>query len=162
MLSVTLLPWLFSEVPQASLGLIVIVAAAGLVNVEDFRRVADVQERDFLLAAAGFTAVIFLGPLAGILVAAGLSMLVLMYQVNHPPVFAVAPPSQRSNGPEAQAAYDDILILRIEGGVYFANAERIADAVQKHAAEAPRNLASGDDRSLRHAGPRVHSAGNPV
>lgn len=83
-LALTLLAPLFSLMPQATLGAIVIFAASGLLKPREFRRISAVRARDGVLALAALLAVPLLGALNGILVAALLSLLTLLYQANHP------------------------------------------------------------------------------
>jgi MFS superfamily sulfate permease-like transporter len=77
--------------------------------------------------------VLALGTLDGILVAIVASLLTLMYQANRPPVYALGrKPGTDAFRPLAPEHPDDecfpgLLILRTEGRVYFANAQRIGD-----------------------------------
>ena len=66
-LALTVLAPVFGDVPQAALGVIICVAAAGLVVPHDLVTIRKVSSRDFILASVAAASVIFLGPLIGML-----------------------------------------------------------------------------------------------
>jgi sulfate permease, SulP family len=91
--------------------------------------------------------VVFLGSLRGILVAVVVSLLGLLYESNHPRVYALGrkpgTDAFRPISPErAQVeTFPGLLILRTEGRIYFANAQRIGDKMWPMVREAkPRVL----------------------
>jgi SulP family sulfate permease len=77
--------------------------------------------------------VVLLGSLRGILLAVIVSLLGLLYEANHPLVYVLG----RKRGTDAfrpltpehksDETFPGLLILRTEGRVYFANAQRIGD-----------------------------------
>jgi SulP family sulfate permease len=75
--------------PQATLGALVLVAAAGLIKVGEFRAIEEISNRELAWALVAFAGVIVLGTLEGILVAIAVSLLNLIYQAEHPPVYDV-------------------------------------------------------------------------
>ena len=120
---------LVSLLPQAVLGALVLVAAAGLVKVSEFQEIARISKRELIWALVAFAGVVLLGTLEGILVAVGLSLLVLIYQANHPPVYEVG----RKPGTDMYRATVDhpddetvsgLLVLRTEGSLHFASSPR--------------------------------------
>ena len=118
-----------SLMPEATLGALVLVAAAGLVKVGEFQRIARFRSFELLWALAAFAGVVVLGTLQGILAAVLLSMLVLIYYVNRPPVYAVGrKPGTDVFRPLADHPGDEtfpgLLLLRSEGMLYFASAPR--------------------------------------
>jgi MFS superfamily sulfate permease-like transporter len=88
---------------------------------------------EFLWAVVAMAGVVLLGTLNGILVAVVVSVLVLFYQANRPPVYVLG--RKRGTGAFAPFAPDNpeietfpgLLILRTEGRVHFANAHRVGD-----------------------------------
>ena len=72
-----------SLMPEAALGALVLVAAAGLIKVGEFRAIARIRKIEFWWAIVAFTGVILLGTLEGILVAVITSLLNLIHQANH-------------------------------------------------------------------------------
>jgi high affinity sulfate transporter 1 len=129
-LALTLFAPLFSLLPQATLGATVLVAALGLVKLNNFRRIAAVRRRDVMLAIFAALAVVLLGPLQGIMVAVMLSMLTLLYELNHPQMYVLG----RKHGstifrdlahhPEDET-FPGLLIVHPVGRIYFANVERV-------------------------------------
>jgi MFS superfamily sulfate permease-like transporter len=75
-----------SLMPEAALGALVLVAAAGLINVGEFQAIARIRKVEFWWAIIAFAGVVLLGTLEGILVAVIASLLNLIHQANHPPV----------------------------------------------------------------------------
>ena len=85
-LTVRFLTPLFEDLPQATLGAVVIVAVTGLVDLAALRRVRQLRVRDFRLALVALAGVLVLGVLQGVLVAVVVSMITLIHGVNHPPI----------------------------------------------------------------------------
>lgn len=154
-LGLTLLAPLFSLLPQATLGAVVFVAALGLVQLTSFRRIAVVRRRDALLAVAAGLAVLFLGPLEGILVAVILSLLTLLFELNHPQVYVMG----RKQGTDDfrdlrhhphDETFAGLLIVHPVGRLYFANAARVHERVMElvQAAETPVRVLMLDASSI--------------
>jgi sulfate permease, SulP family len=123
---------LIALMPQATLAAIVIVYSIGLIKPAEFRAILKVRRNEFIWAMAALVGVVLLGTLKGILVAIVVSLVGLAYQVADPPVHELG----RKRGtnvfrPQSEEHTDDetfpgLLIIRLEGRVFFANAERIA------------------------------------
>jgi len=128
---------LIALMPEAALGALVLVAAAGLINVQAFKSIASVRKTEFWWAIITFVGVVLLGTLEGILVAVVISMLALMYQTNHPPVYALGrkPGTNVFRPLSDKHAKDEtlpgLLLVRPEGRIYFANASRVGDKLQQ-------------------------------
>jgi high affinity sulfate transporter 1 len=123
---------LISLMPQATLGALVLVAAVGLIKIDDFRAIGRVSRRDLVWALVAFVGVVLLGTLEGILVAVAVSLLVLIIQANHPPVYEVG----RKPGTDIYRPMVDhpeyetlpgLLILRTEGRMHFASSPRATE-----------------------------------
>ena len=108
LLTVLFLTGLFEELPQASLGAVVIVAAAGLVDLEAIRALGRIRASAIVLASATVLGVLLLGVLDGVLIGVLLSMLGLFALLNRPEIVIADRPG-------------DVLVARIGGPVYFAN-----------------------------------------
>ena len=115
-LVLTVLTGVLEDLAQATLGALVIVAAAGLIKPADLRMIARVRTRDFALALVALAGVLVLGVLDGILVAVFVSIIVLLYQANRPPVDVV--------GEE-----EGVLVLRPRGRLHFANMRRTSERI---------------------------------
>jgi MFS superfamily sulfate permease-like transporter len=126
---------LISLMPVATLGALVLVAAAGLIKVGEFRAIAHIRRIELWWSIFAFAGVIILGTLEGILVAVVVSMLDIIYQANHPPVYVVG----RKPGTDVFRPLDDhpddetfpgLLMLRTEGRIYFASAPRVREKMR--------------------------------
>jgi len=120
---------LIGRMPQATRGARVLVAAAGLIKVGEFQRIARFRRMELGWALAALAGVVMLGTLKGIVAAVMLSMLALIYYGNRPPVYAVGrKPGTDVFRPLADHPDDEtfpgLLMLRSEGILYFASAPR--------------------------------------
>ena len=156
-----LLP-LFHDLPEAVLGAIVIAAVAHLIDVRALRRLRRVDATDFLLALTCFAGVLVFGILMGLVIAVVVSLLALVFRAYRPSSAVlgrapgtVADPALRYCGVEDHPEYETIpglVILRLDGELFFANARWFQDAV--------RALAEGQTPPVRevliHAGAVPH------
>ena len=117
---------LVSLIPQPALAVLVIVAAGGLIKIDDFQAIARYRKLELIWALTAFIGVLVLGTLEGILVAVVLSVLMLLHAANHPPAYAVG----RKPGTEIFRSLEDfpddetfpgLLIMRTEGWLNFAS-----------------------------------------
>ena len=134
--------------PQATLAAIVIVYSIGLIQPEEFRAIVEVRRTEFAWAVIALAAVVLLGTLKGIVVAIIVSLLALLQQTADPPVYVLGrkPGTNvfrpRSKEHPEDETYPGLLILRLEGRVFFANARRIGDKMRPLIEEAqPRVVA---------------------
>jgi high affinity sulfate transporter 1 len=119
--------------PQAALAAVVVAYSVDLVKPAEFSEIRRVRRVEFRWALVAFLGVVLLGTLKGILVAVIVSIVALAHQAYSPPVYVLG----RKRGthvfrPLSQAHPDDetfpgLLILRTEGRVFFANAQRIGE-----------------------------------
>jgi MFS superfamily sulfate permease-like transporter len=122
-----------SLMPAAALGALVLVAAAGLIKVGEFRAIARIRKIEFWWAIIALAGVVLLGTLEGILVAVIASLLNLIHQANHPPVY----PLGRKPGTDVfrplsaehpeDETFPGLLMARTEGRMHFASAPRTGD-----------------------------------
>ena len=122
---------LVALMPQAILAAVVVATTAILLNPKDFRAIARIRHMELWWALASFAGVVILGTLPGILIAVAISLLVLLYQANHPPVYALGrKPGTNIFRPLSSENPDDetipgLLIIRTEGRMTFASAPRV-------------------------------------
>lgn len=154
-LALTLLAPVFSLLPQATLGAMVLVVALGLVRLGTFRRIATVRRRDAGLAIVAAVAVLFLGALEGILVAVALSILTLFYELNHPQVYVMGRKHGSADFRDLEhhpqdETYPGLLIVHPVGRIYFANVERVNNRIQEliQAAQTPVKILLLDASSI--------------
>jgi MFS superfamily sulfate permease-like transporter len=143
-----LLAPLLSLLPQAVLAAIVIVYSAGLIQPAEFASIRRVRRMEFRWAMAAFLGVLAFGTLQGIVVAIVLSLVGLASQSANPNVYVVGRKRGtdlfRPLSPEHpdDETFEGLLILRPEGRLFFANAQRVADRIKTLVAEhKPRVLA---------------------
>jgi SulP family sulfate permease len=126
-LTLLVLAPLVSLIPDPALAALVLAAAAGLINVGEFRAIGRYRTTELIWALVAFGGVLLLGTLEGILVAVALSVLMLLHAANHPPAYAVG----RKAGTDIFRSLEDhpddetfpgLLIMRTEGRMNFANA----------------------------------------
>ena len=133
---------LIGLMPQATLAAVVVVYSLGLIKPAEFRSILRVRRTEFVWALAAFAGVMAFGTLKGILVAIILSLLALAHQVADPPVHVLGrKPGTNVFRPRTKEHPEDetfpgLLIVRPEGRVFFANAERIGQKIQAYASEA--------------------------
>ena len=121
--------------PQATLAAVVAVPCAGMIRVREFRAILRVRAMEFSWAVAAVIGVVLVGTLRGILVAVVLSLLALIYHGNRRPVFVLGrkPGTDvfrpRSEEHPEDETFPGLLMLKTEGLIHFANAQRIGDLV---------------------------------
>jgi high affinity sulfate transporter 1 len=119
--------------PKAALAAVVIATSIGLIKPADFAEIRRVRNKEFRWAAVAFAGVLVLGTLKGILVAVIVSLVSLASQVYNPAVYALGRKRGTDVFRQVTAEHPDdeqwpgLLMLRVEGRLFFANAERVAD-----------------------------------
>jgi sulfate permease, SulP family len=131
-LTLLVLAPVFDDLAQATLGALVVVAAYGLIDVAGLARIRRLRTRDFALAVVALAGVLVFGSLPGVLTGVLLSVLVVFYESNRPPLVQLG--RKRSTGELRDLAdhpgdepVAELLILRPVGTIYFANARRVLD-----------------------------------
>ena len=119
--------------PQAVLAAIVVFYSVELVSLAEFRAIARVRRMELVWSIAAFAGVVLLGTLEGITVAVVMSLVALAQQTNHPPVYVVGRKPgtnvfrQRTDRHPEDESIPGLLLIRVEGRIYFGNAERVMD-----------------------------------
>ena len=133
---------LIGRMPQATLAAVVVVYSVGLIKPIEFRSILRVRSTEFYWALAACAGVIALGTLKGIVIAIILSLVALAYQVADPPVYVLGrKPGTNVFRPRSKEHPEDetfpgLLLLRPEGRIFFANAERVGQKIRAFADEA--------------------------
>ncbi|WP_030920223.1 SulP family inorganic anion transporter [Streptosporangium amethystogenes] len=124
-----------APLPTAVLGGIVLTIAARLVDVHGLAAIWRASRPEFALACVTMLVAVGLGIMQSVLAAVVISILLLLHQVDNPPIYPLG------RDPESGAYRDlrrhpsdetepGLLIVRIESRLYFANARRVADRVR--------------------------------
>ncbi len=117
--------------PQATLAAVVVVPCAGMIRPQEFRAILQIRAMEFSWAIAALAGVVLLGTLKGIFVAVVLSLLALIHHANRRPVFVLGrKPGTDVFRPQSKEHPEDetfpgLLLLKTEGVLHFANAQRI-------------------------------------
>jgi high affinity sulfate transporter 1 len=151
MLTLLFLTGFFESLPVATLAAIVIAALIDLIDLaalRDFYRVYSSRlgraygfaaRADFIGAVAAMLGVMIFGVLAGLFTGVLISLLLLLYRASRPPVTELGRVpgisghfSDLDRHPDNRRV-EGITVLRIEGGLFFANAGAIAAEVRSAA-----------------------------
>jgi high affinity sulfate transporter 1 len=136
LVTMLLLAPIISLMPDATLAAVVIVYSIGLIKPAEFRTILSVRRTEFFWAVTALAGVVLLGTLQGIVVAIVVSLVALAYQTANPPVHVLGrKPGTNVFRPRSKEHPEDetfpgLLLLRLEGRVFFANAERIAEKIR--------------------------------
>jgi sulfate permease, SulP family len=143
LLTLLVLAPLFSALPKAVLGALIIEAVVmGMMDLPEMRRLARVQRFDFWIAVAAIAATLLVGVLAGVLVGIGLSLLWLISVATRPPM----PLLGREPGTQVFRELDEhpedkslpgVVVLRLDGGLFFATSDALEDRIREVALSAP-------------------------
>jgi sulfate permease, SulP family len=138
---------LFEQLPEAVLAAVVIAAVVELVDIPALRRLYRVwtpqlagvygwsARADFLAALAALLGVLVFDTLPGLFIGIAVSLVLLLYRASRPHIARLAP------GADAGAWLDldrhpdltpdpAVLVLRVESGLFFANADAVRDHVR--------------------------------
>jgi MFS superfamily sulfate permease-like transporter len=125
---------LLENLPKAVLAAVVLTAVSGLLDFPAMLRMWRVSRLDFYAAAIALGAVLLLGILQGILLAAVASILMLMARISQPHVaFLGRIPGTNNYSDLARHPDNEVLhgviVFRPEGSIIYANAEAILESV---------------------------------
>ncbi|WP_254546251.1 SulP family inorganic anion transporter [Halomarina pelagica] len=120
----------FSNLPNAVLAAIVVVAVGRLVDVRGIRRVYRVNPTEFPVVVAGFLGVLLFGMLAGVLVGVLVSALIVLGHAAYPhtAVLGRVPGTDLFADHERHPEYDPIegvLVYRAGAELFYANAKTV-------------------------------------
>jgi MFS superfamily sulfate permease-like transporter len=152
-LTLLFLTGLFENLPQATLAAVVIAAVIELADLpalatlyriatRELRGIYGIAARpDFIAAVAALAGVLVFDTLPGLFIGIVVSLLLLLYRASRPHVAVLGQvpgtPGQYGDiqrHPENELE-PGIALLRVEGGLFFANADTVRAAVRAHAAE---------------------------
>ena len=143
---------LFEDLPEATLAAVVIAAVIELVDIAALRgfyalytrrlgRIYGVASRpDFIAAVAAMLGVLVFDTLPGLVIGIIVSLLLLLYRSSKPYVAELGRVDtaggrqygDRNRHPENRAI-QGVSVLRVESGLFFANADAVRQAIKAHA-----------------------------
>ena len=133
---------LFSDLPKAVLAAVIIDAVVfGMIDVAELRRLYRVTRFDFWIAVAAILAVLSAGVLAGVVLGVILSLGWLIYVATQPPMPLLGREPDTEVFRDIEDNPDDempegIVVLRLDGGLFFATAEALENRVREPARRA--------------------------
>jgi SulP family sulfate permease len=157
------------HLPQAVLAAIIVVAVLGLIDFATIRHAWQAHRHDGICAIVTFVATLAFAPHldVGILVGAGLAVLLFLYRTMSPRVTV----RYHRAGVQGDDSDPGVVGIRFDGRLYFANVPAFEQAVLEAAADHPRASsllvagdgineidASGEDM-LRHLHQRLQANG---
>ena len=119
--AIALLP-LFRDLPQATLGAVVISAVLGFINLPALARIRRLRRDSFVIALVALAAVLVLGVLKGLIVGVVISAGMLLVRTSRPGASVRAEPG--------------LLVYRLDAPLLYVNAKRLRDAVQAQVGDA--------------------------
>ncbi len=140
-LTLVILMPLFQNLPQATLGAIVIYAMTGMLKPGYFRRLYRVSKLEFAYASAAFLGELIFGVLEGVLMGVMLSLLALIHHASRPGTAVIGGiPGEEtyrdiSLHPEAETI-PGLLIFRFDAALMFPNADYFSAELKRYLSEA--------------------------
>ncbi|HXF66961.1 MAG TPA: SulP family inorganic anion transporter [Burkholderiales bacterium] len=134
---------LLYHLPQATLAAIIIMAVANLINVKAMVHAWKAHRHDGMAAAVTFAATLAFAPHldAGILIGAGLAIVLYLYRSMRPRVAVLG---RHADGTLRDARLYDlptsehVIAVRFDGSLYFANVPYFENALLEQAARHPK------------------------
>jgi MFS superfamily sulfate permease-like transporter len=142
LITLLFLTGLFEALPQATLGGVVIVAAAGLVDIDALRSLGRIRGTAVVLGSVTLLGVLALGVLKGVLIGVIASLGALVAALNRPQIEVLGRRPGRDSWRDL-GQYPDgetetaTLVTRIGGPVYFANVTRVHSLLVESVDAAP-------------------------
>jgi high affinity sulfate transporter 1 len=141
---------LFEDLPEATLGAVVIASLLELVDVgalvklyrlstRQLGRIYGIAARpDFIAAMAAMFGVLIFDTLPGLFIGIAVSLVLLVYRVSHPHVATLGQVPGSDEYTDIDRNPDNtidpkIAVIRVEGGLFFANADGVAASIRAHA-----------------------------
>ncbi len=141
-LTLLILAPLFSDLPKSVLAALIIDAVVfGMMDVKEMRRLRRVARVDFWIALSAVLGVVAAGVLAGVIIGVVLSLGWLVYIATTPniPVLGRRPESEvfqsLTHHPDGES-YPGLLVLRFDGGLFFATTGALTDRLRELAQDA--------------------------
>jgi SulP family sulfate permease len=142
LLTILFLAGLFADLPEATLGAIVIWAVSGMIDFGRVMQYRRARSLEFWAALGALLGVVLIEILPGVAIGVALSFVLLIHAIDHPHIAVLGRSSDGSRFADLQ---DDpgaipipgVLIQRFEAELIFANAELFQDDVlaRVHAAD---------------------------
>ena len=129
---------LMNNLPEPLLAAVVLIAVGGLIRPRELWHLYRVSRMEFRVAMVATVGVLAFGILKGVLLAAIFSILLLLRRASHPKI-AVLGKLRGTDGFADSARYPEsetiphVLVLRVEAGLFYFNAQNVKNEVLEHA-----------------------------
>ena len=125
---------LFAPLPKSALAGVIIVVGVGLIHPAEFRSLARIARSEAILALLAATIVVFVGMLAGVIVVAILSLLLLAQRAAQPRTVMLVrvPGTDTYRAAEANpdgSAEPGLVLYRFDAPLFFANVDILGDEI---------------------------------
>lgn len=132
---------LFYYLPRAVLAAIIIVAVLPLVDLKAIRRTFIYSKADFMAMAITIALVLLAGVEVGVMAGVGLSIALFLWKTSHPHVAVVGlvPGTEHFRNVRRHTVITSpqVLSVRIDESLYFANARYLVDVIYDEAVRQP-------------------------
>ena len=127
---------LIEPLPKAALGVIIIVAALGLIDLRGMWRLRHVRDAEVALALSAFAGVLLFGVLGGVAIAIALSVGVFLYRAARPHDAVLGAVADIDGYHDIERFTDaqtipGLLIYRFDAPPFFVNAEYLRQRVRE-------------------------------
>jgi MFS superfamily sulfate permease-like transporter len=135
----------FGHLPQPVLAALVLLSVVKLVSPKEFRYLYRVSRLEFWVAFVALVGVLILGILQGVVLAVVFSLFLLLKRAAHPRVVLLGyMPGTRSfaevlRHPQCEHI-SEVMVARVEGGLFYFNADYVRSEVLRMAAAQPQPL----------------------
>ena len=125
---------LFTNLPEAALGAIVVVEVSGMMKVGELRRLARLRRSDFVPGMVALFGVLVFDVLRGLLIAVVASIGMVIWRASQPKLSVLGRKLETLQFAEigredATLAIPGLLIMRPEEGIFFANAAPLHEEI---------------------------------
>lgn len=127
--------------PKASLAAIIIVAGQSLIETKEAKWLYRVKRDEFYVWLASFVLTVTLGVLPGLLSSIFCSLVAVIYKTRRPMLTMLGEIVDEASGeqrlvdldlyPDTARPLSDIVVIRVEGALYFANCEYIERVIER-------------------------------
>ncbi len=135
-----LTPWLY-WIPRVSLAVIILAAISALVDFSTLRKAWNYSKSDFVAVALTFILTLTIGVEIGIAAGVLVSLLIHLYKTSQPHVAIVGrvPGTEHYRNVERHEVetFDNLLSIRVDESLYFANTHYLEELVFKLVSERP-------------------------
>ncbi len=130
------------NLPKATLAAIIVVAVSSLVDFHPVSHMWKYMKLDAVSFLATFAAVLLLGVEEGILAGMALSIVFFLWRTSQPNLVELGRLGETQLYRDARShevtTYDNLLMLRVDMSLYFANAAHLEDHVLRYVADHPK------------------------